>query len=98
MGAGTDVYDGNGGKKKIVTVEDLTPKFTRDEQLAPLRGFLSKLLENKQDTNLDEETTNGMGSGDLRDVILASGNMLETLTISSAVIKPNMHFGGKHKE
>jgi len=77
MGAGTEVDDGNGGKKKIVTAEDLRPKYTRDEQLAPLRGFLRKLLDNKQDATIDEETMNGMGFGDLRDVILASGNMLD---------------------
>jgi len=78
MGPGTEVDDGEGGKKKIVTVDDLRPKYSRDEQLAPLRGLLRKLLENKQDTSsLDEETINGMGFGDLRDVILASGNMLD---------------------
>mmetsp|Transcript_627 Transcript_627/g.1021 ORF Transcript_627/g.1021 Transcript_627/m.1021 type:complete len:387 (+) Transcript_627:1071-2231(+) len=77
MGAGTEVDDGKGGKKKIVTVEDLQPEYTRDEQLAPLRGLLRKLLQNKPDTSMDEETINGMGFGDLRDVILASGNMLD---------------------
>jgi len=76
MGPGTEVDDGNGGKKKIVTAEDLEPKYSKDEQLAPLREFLRKLLKSK-DTTIDEETISGMGFGDLRDVILASGNMLD---------------------
>ena len=76
-GPGTEVSDGKAGKKKIVTVEDIKPKFTRDEQFAPLRELLRKLLANKGDTSLDDDTINGMGFGDLRDVILASGNMLD---------------------
>jgi len=77
MSAGTIVDDGNGGKKKIMTVEDIQPKHTKDEQFAPLRALLRKLLANKRDNSLDDETINGMGFGDLRDVILASGNMLD---------------------
>lgn len=79
LGPGTTVDDGEGGKKKIITDDDLRPQHTKDEQLAPLRGLLRKLLENKPgDSNsLDEETILGMGFGDLRDVILAAGNMLD---------------------
>ena len=77
MDGGTTVDDGKGGKKKIVTVEDIQPKYTREEQLAPLRQLLLKLLENKPNNSFDEETINGMGFGDLRDAILASGNMLD---------------------
>jgi len=77
MEAGAIVDDGKGGKKKIVTVEDIQPKHTKDIQFAPLRALLQKLLANKEDNSLDDETINGMGFGDLRDVILASGNMLD---------------------
>ena len=77
MDAGTIVDDGKGGKKRIMTVDDIQPKYTKDEQFAPLRNLLRKLLANKQDNSLDDETINGMGFGDLRDVILASGNMLD---------------------
>lgn len=78
MGPGTTVEDGAGGKKKVVTEVDLRPKHTREEQLAPLRDLLRKLLENKgPSSSIDEETLQGMGFGDLRDVILASGNMLD---------------------
>ena len=78
MEAGAIVDDGNGGgKKKIMTVDDFQPKYTKDEQLVPLRNLLRKLVANKQDNSLDDETINGMGFGDLRDVILASGNMLD---------------------
>ncbi|KAL7545620.1 hypothetical protein ACHAWF_008971 [Thalassiosira exigua] len=76
-GPGTEVDDGNGGKKKVVTADDIKPKYSRDEQLGPLQGLLGKILKNKQDTTLDEDAINGMGFGDLRDVILASGNMLD---------------------
>ena len=77
LGPGTEVSDGKGGRKKIVTVEDIKPKISGDEQSAPLRDLLRKLLENKNDTSLDDDMINGMGFGDLRDVILASGNMLD---------------------
>jgi len=77
LGPGTEVSDGKGGKKKIVTAEDIKPKFSTDEQFKPLRDLLRKLLANKNDTSLDDDMINGMGFGDLRDVILASGNMLD---------------------
>lgn len=77
IGPGTELKDGKAGKKKIVTMEDVRPRYTRDEQLAPLRDLLRKLLKNKRDTSIDEATLNGMDFGDLRDVILASGNMLD---------------------
>ncbi|KAL9180161.1 hypothetical protein ACHAXT_008131 [Thalassiosira profunda] len=77
MGPGTEVSDGKGGTKKIVTVDDITPRCSRDEQLAPLRDMLRKLLASKGDASLDDETIAGMGFGDLRDAILASGNMLD---------------------
>lgn len=77
MDAGTAVDDGNGGKKKIITVEDIQPRYTKDEQLAPLRDLLHKLLEAKEDNTFDDDIINGMGFGDLRDAILASGNMLD---------------------
>lgn len=77
LGPGTEVSDGKGGRKKIVTAEDIKPKFSRDAQFEPLRDLLKQLLENKNDTSLDDDVINGMGFGDLRDVILASGNMLD---------------------
>ncbi|KAK1745246.1 L-galactono-1,4-lactone dehydrogenase [Skeletonema marinoi] len=77
LGPGTEVSDGKGGKKKIVTAEDIKSKFSTDEQFKPLRDLLRKLLANKNDTSLDDDMINGMGFGDLRDVILASGNMLD---------------------
>lgn len=77
LGPGTEVSDGKGGRKKIVTDEDVKPKFSKDEQFAPLRDLLRNLLESKNNTSLDDDTINGMGFGDLRDVILASGNMLD---------------------
>ena len=88
MKGGTVVPDnsiGNtGGKmKKIVTQEDVTPKYSKEEELAPMRELLYKLVQNKQaissdeDDFLDDETIHGMGFGDLRDAILAFGNMLD---------------------
>jgi L-galactono-1,4-lactone dehydrogenase len=69
------------GRKKIVTQEDVTPKYSKAEELAPMRELLHKLLKNKpasmEDVVLDDDTINGMGFGDLRDAILASGNMLD---------------------
>jgi len=69
------------GRKKIVTQEDITPKYSKAEELAPMRELLHKLLKNKpssmEDVVLDDDTINGMGFGDLRDAILASGNMLD---------------------
>ena len=72
MGVGTKVDDCKGGREKIVTVEGLQQEYTRDEQLVPLWALLCKLLQNKRDTDIDRETINGMGFGNLRDVILAS--------------------------
>ena len=46
MEGGVVVGDGKGGKKKVMTMEDVTPKYTRDKQLAPLRNLLHKLLDN----------------------------------------------------
>jgi L-galactono-1,4-lactone dehydrogenase len=83
LGPGTEIHDqGSGKKKKIVTAKDIQPMFTREEQLSPLRDLLRQLLlENKNDdatsSLVDDDTMNGMGFGDLRDVILASGNMLD---------------------
>lgn len=77
MEGGIAVDDGKGGKRKVVTAEDLAPMFSRDERLAPLRDLLRKLLASRRDASLDNETIDGMGFGDLRDVVLASGNMLD---------------------
>jgi L-galactono-1,4-lactone dehydrogenase len=77
LGAGTEVNDGKGGKKKIVTDADIESRHSRSEQLEPLHKLLRSLLKNRTDINVDEETINGMGFGDLRDLILASGNMLD---------------------
>eukprot|EP00957_Ditylum_brightwellii_P200875 15312133-Ditylum_brightwellii.AAC.1 len=77
LGPGTKVSDGKGGKKKIVTTKDIKPRFSTDEQFKPLRDLLRKLLANKNDTSLDDDMINEMGFGDLRDVILESGNMLD---------------------
>ena len=52
--------------------DDLKSKYTSSEQLAPLRVLLKKLSP-----SVDDETLSGMGFGDLRDVLLASGNMLD---------------------
>ncbi len=76
LGPGTEVSDGKGGKKKIATVDDVTPKLSRDEQLAPLRDTLRDLLKAKE-ISIEEEIIQGMGFGDLRDLILAHGNMLD---------------------
>ena len=46
MEGGVVVSDGKGGKKKVMTMEDVTPKYTRDELLAPLYNLLHKLLDN----------------------------------------------------
>ena len=77
LGPGTEVRDDDGARRKILTVEDMEPKFSREERLAPLRELLRKLLENNDDVSIDEETIRGMGFGDLRDLILALGNMLD---------------------
>jgi L-galactono-1,4-lactone dehydrogenase len=77
LGAGTEVSDGKGGKKKIVTEADIKPKHSREEQLEPLRKMLQTLAKNTPDVTIDEDTINGMGFGDLRDLILAYGNMLD---------------------
>jgi L-galactono-1,4-lactone dehydrogenase len=90
MRGGTLVPDNTNGKstamgrhsvKKIVTQEDVTPKYSKEEELAPMRELLHTLLKNKRhaedDASLDDETIRGMGFGDLRDAILASGNMLD---------------------
>jgi L-galactono-1,4-lactone dehydrogenase len=77
LGAGTEVNDGKGGKKKIITDSDIQGKYSRDEQLEPLRNLLKTLLANKPDSSIDDDTVNGMGFGDLRDLILAFGNMLD---------------------
>ena len=80
LGPGTEVSDGKGGTKKIVTAEDVIPKHSREEQLAPFKDMLRSLLRNKEgnnDSSIDEETIQGMGFGDLRDLILANGNMLD---------------------
>ncbi|KAL7486851.1 hypothetical protein ACHAW6_012443 [Cyclotella cf. meneghiniana] len=77
LGPGTEVNDGKGGRKKIVTEADIQAKYSRDEQLEPLRTLLQTLLKNAPDVSIDEDTINGMGFGDLRDLILASGNMLD---------------------
>ena len=81
MEGGVVVSDGKGGKKKVMTMEDVTPKFTRDEQLAPLRNLLHKLLANLSSSSslplLDNDTINRMGFADLRDALLAYGNMLD---------------------
>lgn len=71
-GPGTETLDANGRRKKVVTDDDLKSKFTSSEQLAPLRVLLKKLSP-----SVDDETLSGMGFGDLRDVLLASGNMLD---------------------
>jgi L-galactono-1,4-lactone dehydrogenase len=77
LGAGTEVKDGKGGKKKIVTDADIESKYSRSEQLEPLHKLLHSLLRNRADISIDDDTINGMGFGDLRDLILASGNMLD---------------------
>ncbi|KAL3808668.1 hypothetical protein ACHAXA_001240 [Cyclostephanos tholiformis] len=78
MEGGVVVSDGMGGKRKVMTSEDIAPTFSRDERLAPLRELLHKLQENQRGiTSLDDEMIDGMGFGDLRDVVLASGNMLD---------------------
>ncbi|KAL3780487.1 hypothetical protein HJC23_012572 [Cyclotella cryptica] len=77
LGPGTEVNDGRGGTKKIVTEADIQAKYSRDEQLEPLRNLLRTLLKNDPDVSIDEDTLNGMGFGDLRDLILALGNMLD---------------------
>ena len=64
------VSDGKGGKKKVMTMEDVTPKNTRDEQLAPLRNLLHKLLVTSSSSllpSLNNDTINCMGFADLRD-------------------------------
>jgi len=76
LGPGTEVSDGKGGKKKIASVDDVTPKFSRNEQLAPLRDLLRNLLRAKE-ISIEEEIIERMGFGDLRDLILAYGNMLD---------------------
>jgi len=80
---------GGGKKRKVVTAEDVAPRYSREERLAPMRDLLRSLLENQRGTTsssssaaaaaaaLDDETIDGMGFGDLRDVVLASGNMLD---------------------
>jgi L-galactono-1,4-lactone dehydrogenase len=83
MEGGVVVDDGKGGKRKVVTARDVAPTFSRDERLAPLRDLLRKLLLEYQrgsasssSSPLDDGTIDGMGFGDLRDAVLASGNML----------------------
>lgn len=76
MGPGTEVPDGNGGKKKVVTEKDLQPRYSVDEQLDPLRRLLRRLLEDLEYT-LDDETMNGMGFADLRDAILSCRYILD---------------------
>ena len=81
MEGGVVVSDGKGGKKKVMTIEDVTPKYTRDKQLTPLRNSLHKLLDNLSSSSslplLDNDTINRMGFADLRDALLAYGNMLD---------------------
>ncbi|KAL3788572.1 hypothetical protein ACHAW5_004888 [Stephanodiscus triporus] len=77
-----DIGKGEGKKRKVVTAEDVAPRYSREERLAPMRDLLRALLENQRGTTsaaaaLDDETIDGMGFGDLRDVVLASGNMLD---------------------
>lgn len=76
MGAGTEISDGKGGKKKIVTEDDIKSKYSKEEQMAPLHALLRNLA-NTKGIEIDEETMQGMGFGDLRDMILALGNMLD---------------------
>lgn len=73
LGAGTEVADGKGGKKKIVTNADIQAKYSRSDQFEPLHKLLRDLVKNKPEINIDEETISGMGFGDLRDLILALG-------------------------
>ena len=77
LGAGTEVNDGMGGKKKVVTDADIKTKCSRSEQVQPLHNLLKSLLRNRPEMTIDDETINGMGFGDLRDLILALGNMLD---------------------
>ena len=77
LGAGTEIDDGKGGKKKIVTDADIQTKYSRNVQFEPLHKLLQILLDNKPDFDIDEGTINEMGFGDLRDLILALGNMLD---------------------
>ena len=77
LGAGTEVNDGMGGKKKVVTDTDIGTKYSRSEQLQPLHDLLKNLLRNRPEMVIDDDTINGMGFGELRDLILALGNMLD---------------------
>ena len=81
MEGGVVISDGRGGKKKVMTMEDVTPKYNREEQLAPLQDLLYKLLGNLSSSSslpsLDNDTINRMGFADLRDALLAYGNMLD---------------------
>ncbi len=78
---GGSTATGRNNVKKIATHEDVTPRYSKEEELAPMRELLQTLLKNKlhaeDDVSLDDETIRGMGFGDLRDAILASGNMLD---------------------
>ena len=77
LGAGTEVGDGKGGKRKIVTDADIQEQYTKKEQFEPLHNLLFDLIKSKPDIDIDNDVVNAMGFGDLRDLILALGNMLD---------------------
>ena len=77
LGAGTEISDGKGGRKKIVTDFDVQERYSRKDQLEPLHKLLVDLLKSRPDIDIDDDVINAMGFGDLRDMILALGNMLD---------------------